>query len=83
MIQNLPVWPPAGEGYLNITELFADLQPSRQRSPEEKRVWLYVISNGRCAECGGFLSAAGLRPVRSEPTDEYPFVRVSATCSRC
>jgi phosphoribosylcarboxyaminoimidazole (NCAIR) mutase len=69
---------------LSIAHLFQALAGyPRKRSEWEKRMSLWIASNGRCSECGGFLAANTLVPVKSTPTAEHPFVRVAAACPGC
>lgn len=69
---------------LSIAHLFQALADyPRKRSEWEKRMSLWIASNGRCSNCGGFLVAKTLVPVKSTPSTEHPFVRVSAICPAC
>ncbi len=85
MIQNEPILPPivVNDGKTNIAHRFVGLQPNRKRSEWEKRMSLWISSNGRCSQCGTFLVAATLHPAKSVPTAEHPFTRVSAICPKC
>lgn len=84
MIQNVPVLPSTDDGLINIAHLFQALAGyPRKRSEWEKRMSLWIASNGRCSNCGGFLVAKTLVPVKSTPSAEHPFVRVSAICPSC
>lgn len=56
---------------------------ARRRDPGkdkwQQRLWLYVAYDGRCARCNGFLSVAGLVPVK---LDQFYTVPMCGRCKR-